>query len=176
MLRTCQKCSYANPSARGGAAETCPECSTAYDPTTFVFAQRSASSGDGVAPANPATVATARQKITSVIAVVILAAGLLAMWTHESKPPVFGEAAAFGLCRDAIRAVAKDPDRAEIPVVGNASSGGAEFYFAWGVSTQHLRLRNGLGLEVPASGSCIVNASTKTVTSLTLNGKTVIGI
>jgi hypothetical protein len=37
-----------------------------------------------------------------------------------------------------------------------------------------MRMRNGLGLDVAATGSCIVSTSTRKITSLTLNGQSVL--
>lgn len=175
MLKTCSPCGHLNPNFKGGHNEACPACGTIYAPAPFTFAQPGEPNGATLPSGNTAPAPTARQKITTAIAVAILVLGLVAMCTQKSTPPTFGEAAAFGLCRDAIRAVSKDPDKAEIPVINNASPGGTEFYFAWGQSTQQLRLRNGLGIDVPASASCVVNAASRSVTSLSLNDKTLIG-
>ena len=78
---------------------------------------------------------------------------------------------AYYICQQAIKYVSKDPDNAEIPYVQNFGSGD-EYYFAWGRDTKHLRLKNGLGLDVAASASCIVNKGK--ITQLTIDGKTII--
>ena len=77
------------------------------------------------------------------------------------------------LCQQAIKLASKDPERADIPVVPVMQSGD-QVNLAWGHSTKMLRLRNGLGLEVAASGSCAVSRSQKRVVSLTLNGETIL--
>lgn len=80
---------------------------------------------------------------------------------------------ALTMCQMTITKLSRDPDTADVPYVPNAG-GGNEYYFAWGASTKYARMRNGLGLEVPVSASCIVDGNTRTITSLTFNGKTII--
>lgn len=81
---------------------------------------------------------------------------------------------ALTMCQLTIKQLARDPETAEVPYVNNFGSGD-EFYFAWGRSTKFARMRNGLGLEVPVSASCVVDGKQRKITGLTLDGKTVIG-
>lgn len=80
---------------------------------------------------------------------------------------------ALSQCQWTLKKLSRDPDTAEVPYVENFGSKG-EYYFAWGAETKYARMRNGLGLEVPISASCIVNAVTKKITQLTFDGKTII--
>lgn len=77
---------------------------------------------------------------------------------------------ALYLCQTAMRSIAKDPEKAEIPYV-DVFDGKDVWMVAWGASTKMMRMRNGLGLEVVASGSCDVNKINGKLVSLTLNGK-----
>ena len=80
---------------------------------------------------------------------------------------------ALTLCQMTIKQISKDPEKASVPYVKDNGSG-SESYFAWGASTKMLRLRNGLGLEVAGTGSCIVNRDTGRITQLTVNGADII--
>jgi hypothetical protein len=93
--------------------------------------------------------------------------------SEPAAPRAFGNADAVALCRDAIRAHSRDPERAEVPYVEGLARGD-EILLAWNGGTRMLRLRNGLGLEVASTGSCVVSVSGKRVTLLTIDGKTVI--
>jgi DNA-directed RNA polymerase subunit RPC12/RpoP len=94
-------------------------------------------------------------------------------WNKPREPRAFGEADARILCSDAIRAASRDREKAEIPFVP-ATTRGDEISMSWNDGTGTLRLRNGLGLDVPASASCVVSKSQKRVTILTINGQTII--
>jgi hypothetical protein len=59
-----------------------------------------------------------------------------------------------------------------VPYV-NDQGGGGEFYFAWGASTKPVRMKNGFGALLESGASCTVNKQTGQITSLTLNGKSV---
>lgn len=93
--------------------------------------------------------------------------------TSTSSQPSFGHIQALTMCQMALKRSSRDPDNAQVPYVNNQGND-SEFYYAWGPATKVVRMRNGLGLEVAASASCIVNGSTKRITSLTLNGETII--
>lgn len=94
-------------------------------------------------------------------------------WNKPREPRAFGEADARVLCADAIRAASRDREKADIPFVP-AMTSGDEISMSWNDGTGTLRLRNGLGLEVPASASCVVSRAQKRVTILTINGQTII--
>lgn len=85
----------------------------------------------------------------------------------------FAAIEALSQCQWTLKKLSRDPDTAEVPYVENFGSKG-EYYFAWGAETKYARMRNGLGLEVPVSASCIVNAATKQITQLTFDGKNII--
>lgn len=76
------------------------------------------------------------------------------------------------MCQTTIKNFARDPDTAEVPYVPNGGKGN-EYYYAWGAGTKSVRMRNGLGLEVPVSAYCIVDGNTKTITQLSIDGKTI---
>jgi len=83
------------------------------------------------------------------------------------------ESRALLLCQEAFKRLAKDPEGARVPYVANQGDG-REFYFAWGAQTTMMRMRNGLGLEVAVSGSCIVDAASGRITSLTMDKKSIL--
>lgn len=108
-----------------------------------------------------------------VLGIAILAViGAFMFANRDRTPAPLGEAAALTMCTQAIRWHLRDPDGADIPFVNSFGQKG-EFYFAWGASTRYMRVRNGLGLEVPASGYCIVDATTERITRLSLNAEDV---
>ncbi|WP_225784231.1 zinc-ribbon domain-containing protein [Xenophilus sp. Marseille-Q4582] len=90
-----------------------------------------------------------------------------------SAPRAFDSSDALVMCQMALKRIARDPDKAEIPYVVDHGSGD-EAYFAWGNSTKMARMRNGLGLDVATTASCTVSKSQKRITSLTLDGKTIL--
>lgn len=83
------------------------------------------------------------------------------------------QADALIMCQMALTRVSRDPETAKIPYVPNQGSD-TEFYFVWNGSTKMARMRNGLGLEVAVSASCIVDGRSRQIKSLTLDGKTII--
>jgi DNA-directed RNA polymerase subunit RPC12/RpoP len=87
-----------------------------------------------------------------------------------SKTQSMGSTEALTMCQFALKKISIDPDKADIPYVSGQESGD-DLYFAWGQSTKMARMRNGLGLDVAATASCIVSKSQRKITSLTLNGK-----
>lgn len=128
-------------------------------------------------PIDPPAPQTDAVKLDTGIARMILATGVVALCAFvlfscvSGKPKEdFSSSEALAICQTALKQVSRDPEKAEIPYVPNHGVGG-EYYYAWGQQTKMLRMRNGLGLEVAATGSCIVDKSTKRITSLTLNGK-----
>lgn len=89
-----------------------------------------------------------------------------------SAPIGSSESGALTLCQSALQRVSLDPATAEVPYVDDMGKGG-EFYFAWGASTKPVRMKNGMGTMRAAGASCTVNKQTGKITSLTLDGKTV---
>lgn len=84
-----------------------------------------------------------------------------------------GESRALSLCKEAIRLVSRDPDKADIPYAAPARVG-PDFAFTWTNGVNTIRLRNGLGMDIPASASCSVNMALGTISSLTVNGNTIV--
>ena len=80
---------------------------------------------------------------------------------------------ALTMCQLALKKASRDPEKADVPYVENMGKGD-DYYFAWGSSTKMARMRNGLGLEVATSASCTVSHTQKRITSLTLDGKTIL--
>ena len=105
----------------------------------------------------------------------LLLVGMLSMCMSggDDKPVQFGHVDALTLCQTALKAAAKDPENAEVPYVENFGRGD-EYVYSWGSQTKMARMRNGLGLEVAASASCVVDGRSQRITSLTLNGQTLI--
>jgi predicted RNA-binding Zn-ribbon protein involved in translation (DUF1610 family) len=90
-------------------------------------------------------------------------------------PKEVGIGTALATCQNIIAEVSKYPAKADVPFVQNQSAKyDPEYYFAWGPSTKHAMLMNGLGLMAPTSASCNVNRLTGKITALTINGKTVL--
>lgn len=78
---------------------------------------------------------------------------------------------ALVMCRFAVAEVSRDPEKAVIPYVPEMGGRPGEFVFVWNGNTRHMRMRNGIGLEVAVSGLCSVNAQTRRITQLLLDGK-----
>lgn len=83
------------------------------------------------------------------------------------------ESKAMSLCKQAIRLVSRDPDKAEIPYV-SPSRIGPDYVYTWTPGVNTIRLRNGLGLDVPASARCAVNAALGQISKLDVNGNTIV--
>lgn len=75
-------------------------------------------------------------------------------------------------CQRAIKNASYDPSTAQVPAV-DALQGGADYRFLW-TPQQPVRLRNGLGLEVPASALCVVDEGSGKIKLLTLDGQPLI--
>lgn len=123
--------------------------------------------------ASPVSVVPMWQKVVASALLVGFLYSCIDRASKPTPPKAFGAAEALTLCQNAFRAVVLDPDRAEFPYVPSSVSGD-EIMFSWGAGTRMMRMRNGLGLDVPASGYCAVSKTTKRVTALTLNAKTLI--
>lgn len=80
---------------------------------------------------------------------------------------------ALSLCKQAIRLASRDPDKAEIPYA-RSSRVGPDWVFYWSPGSNGIRLRNGLGLDVPANARCAVNAATGQLSKLDVNGNTIV--
>lgn len=86
---------------------------------------------------------------------------------YSTQEGGLSDASALLLCQKAIRARAVDPDTVEVPYVRNNGKGD-EFYFAWGAQTKFIRMNNRLGRQAPVSASCVVDGSSRRITSMTL--------
>lgn len=84
-----------------------------------------------------------------------------------------GSAQAF--CEENIRKVAKDPATVDVPFVRNQGSSD-EHVFNWGRQTSMVRMKNGMGLEVPVEVTCKVSASSGRITSLVVDGQPIYGL
>jgi len=157
------KCGECGKSMSDRAA-VCPHCGA---PPLSIKLKPLPSPGSGVA-ATPTW-----QKVVMALLLIGVVGSCLDKKSKPKPPPGFSVGDARYLCERAFRMVAKDPEKAEIPYV-QSSENGDEIQFAWGANTKMLRMRNGLGMEVAASGSCAVSRSGKRVISLTLNGQTII--
>lgn len=85
----------------------------------------------------------------------------------------FSESTGLSLCKQAIRLVSRDPDKAEIPYA-TPSRIGPDYVYTWTPGVNTIRLRNGLGLDVPASARCAVNAALGQISKLDVNGNTIV--
>lgn len=92
--------------------------------------------------------------------------------TERNRPAVFGPMDALTMCQSAMKAVARDPETAKVPFVQPVSMSDHQYLVSWGRSTTFMRMRNGLGLEVAVSGSCLVDAASKRVVGMTFDGQT----
>lgn len=152
-------------------AAACPNCGAPVVAPVELVAEAEEGSG--------------RLKIIGIVTAVIIAGLLYQSATREDRLRANARDAAAQaaaplssldallLCQNALKRVSRDPEKATIPYVED-SGRGTESYFAWGPSTKMARMRNGLGLEVAASASCIVDRANKKITALTLDGKTII--
>lgn len=123
--------------------------------------------------ANHQAVARETAMKTRTLAHAMLFFALATLSGCNSKPHEFDTVDALVLCKEALTNVARDPGSVDIPNVPDFGSKG-EYYFAWGASTKRIHMRNGLGLPVAVTASCIVNHTQKRIISLTLNGETLI--
>lgn len=89
--------------------------------------------------------------------------------TASEQGPL-GHSAALELCQRAIKLASKDPEKAQVPFV-NGRQSAHELHFSWDHGGKMLRLRNGFGLEVAASGFCAVDTVGKRITALEIDGK-----
>lgn len=75
-------------------------------------------------------------------------------------------------CQRALRNASRDPSTAQVPAV-EALAGGADFRFLWTADVP-VRLRNGLGLEVPVPALCVVDETSGKIKLLTLDNQPLI--
>lgn len=92
---------------------------------------------------------------------------------NSSSSMAFDASDALVICQSAIKLASKDAEKAKVPYVPNQGSDGG-YFFAWNNTTKLARLRNGLGLEVGVTALCKVDAATRRITSLTLDGRQLI--
>lgn len=112
--------------------------------------------------------------VAKVLAAVIIVGGLLTFCTGKvDTSKGMRESDALWLCQKALKTISRDPENADIPYVSDQGQG-SEFYYAWGTNTKVVRMRNGLGLDVATSASCIVDGKNQRITALTLDGKSVL--
>jgi len=106
----------------------------------------------------------------------LVAGGVATCVTDKTQPPAeagLSDGDAAYLCAQAIRAASRDAERAEVPTVLPVRSAGS-VVFTWANNTRLLRLRNGLGQEVAATGVCIVDRSGGRIQQLVVDGERLI--
>ena len=156
----------------------CVECGRSMSDKAAACPGCGAPQATGVAPSSPVQAVAPKgvpmwQKVVGSVLLLGAVCSCLDRSSRPSAPTAFSKSDALYLCDRAFRLVSKDPEKADIPYV-QAVESGDEILFSWGASSKMLRMRNGLGLEVAASGSCAVSRSRKQVESLTLNGQTIL--
>ncbi|WP_122974679.1 zinc-ribbon domain-containing protein [Comamonas thiooxydans] len=92
--------------------------------------------------------------------------------SNSSKSSTSSELKGLFACQQAIRFASKDPDKADIPYA-EARSVGYEYTYTWTNGANTIRLRNGLGIDVPASATCNVSKESGLVRRLIINGETI---
>lgn len=80
---------------------------------------------------------------------------------------------AFGLCRKAILTISRDPEKSEVPYIFPVVENG-NWVWSWRQQTKMLRVRNGLGLKVAATGLCAVDRETVHIEMLIVDDKIVL--
>lgn len=80
----------------------------------------------------------------------------------------------FGLCRKAIQTISRDPEKSEIPYMFPVVDENGDWAWIWNQQTKLLRLRNGLGLDVAATGQCNVNREKMRIAMLIVDGKIIL--
>ncbi len=191
MSDGCLKCGYVRKPKDAEPLTTCPSCGVVYAKVAATL--RSGAALRDIAgrvvrqpPAPASPVHQAAPPVANSVQVVKRQAVRIGFWnglamvlgamfllakcspsgTAESGPRSFNQYDAFDLCKRAISLASKDPERADVPRVD--AEGG--YGFRWGPATRMLRLRNGLGLEVAATGWCSVDQASQRVTELWING------
>lgn len=92
--------------------------------------------------------------------------------SNSKKSSTSSEVNGLLACKQAIRFASKDPDKADIPYA-EARSVGYEYTYTWTNGANTIRLRNGLGIDVPASATCNVSKESGLVRRLIINGETI---
>jgi predicted nucleic acid-binding Zn-ribbon protein len=186
MNMTCRKCGHQHAGV-GAPATECPACGAVYAKVEALAAQGGKIRRRGVAEefddelrakarTSEAAATTSRAIMQVAAGGFILAAAALMLWpkakdadaqAHERERLQEGQA--LSRCVDAMRALAKDPASADIPSVP-ARRLNNTYAFEWGRSTMLMRMRNGLGLEVPAEGACVIESTSLQVISANIAG------
>lgn len=151
--RTCQGC---GAHIAASSLMDCPKCGA-----------RLPSVGEAAVQTPPAY-SPAMINAVGVFALVVI--GFIVYLFLNRERPTEGIQEALLLCQKAVAFVSRDPDKANVPYVAPVITA-EEFRFSWGHGTTHLRLRNGLGLEVAATGKCSVSRATGSVTRLAVDGQ-----
>lgn len=93
--------------------------------------------------------------------------------SNSTKSSTSSEMKGLFSCQQAIRMSATDPDKADIPYA-EPRSVGSDYTYTWTNGANTIRLRNGLGIDTPASATCTVSKESGLVRILTINGRTVL--
>lgn len=103
---------------------------------------------------------------TFLLSLIIVPIGLgIAFSERKPSERVFNHVDALTMCQIAIKRAARDQETAKVPYVENQGES-PYFFYIWNDRTKPARMRNGLGLEVPVSASCVVDGTSKKITSL----------
>lgn len=117
------------------------------------------------------------QRLAKIIVLTLGAVWIYSIFSGSSSSDnahTFGESEALVICQQAIRSVAKDPEKADIPAIKGGLADDGTYVFHWGGSTRMARMRNGLGLEVAVTADCAVHKDTHKLTRLVIDGKDII--
>lgn len=159
-------------------APACPHCGAPITPSATesqikLSAAMAAGAANNVSPGMPMWFKLFGTAILLIALFSCIGSGGKSSSSSSGATSEFGWNDALTLCQMTLKKMSRDPEKAEVPYVQNHGSGD-EYYFAWGGSTKMARMRNGLGLEVATSASCTVSHSQRRITSLTLDGKTIL--
>ncbi|NOR71613.1 MAG: hypothetical protein GQ532_18320 [Methylomarinum sp.] len=181
----CPKCQYIRKEGDDPSIPftTCPDCGVIYSKWASYNANKVKANNPELFSVPEPTIASKFKFNLSIIRAVVngmakhpwringVLFSLLIIF-NISTAPSFTWNNALVQCQMAIKNYSRDPDTAEVPFVSNIGAG--DWYrFSWGRSTSFIRMRNGLGLEVPVTADCEVDGATKRITSLTINEKSI---
>ena len=106
--------------------------------------------------------------------VVVWTLGVMFNWGGGGVTPTqsMGAADALVACQSAIRRVAYDPEKANVPAVP-AVHASDHYRFEWNQSTRMVRLRNRAGLDGAVTASCAVEPKSRRFLHLIVDDQSV---
>lgn len=184
----CPKCGQSFPTKKQTADNTCPFCDFNFEkyilPGLKIKTHDQAIEKKVITKINPKINKDAKnyEGCLQILATIIFMIFFIRFKMENPEPPntpnkpnEFTSVQALTLCQHVLTRLSRDPETANVPYVDNLGGHvGDEYYFAWGADTRYARMRNGLGLEVPVSASCIVSRTTKKIIQLTFDGKSIL--